>query len=60
MKRGPTTAKEHFEIYLRLAIQREMRRRKTGRYVVLRHVVDVANSMRDPKDPYSWWLLRKN
>ena len=43
--KGPTTAKELFANQIADMIRKEQRRRKTGRHVVLRHVVSIVNDM---------------
>ena len=45
MNRNPTTAKEAFEIRLRMLIAAECRRRKRGRYAVYAHVLQVVREM---------------
>ena len=42
------TGQDKFEAQIRLAIHAEERRRKTGRTYVLRHVVRICNSLREP------------
>ena len=44
-KRGPTTAKEVFEINLCLLIEREIKRRKIGRDNVLRSVSSLLTGL---------------
>jgi hypothetical protein len=50
------TDKAVFEAQLRNMIGKECRRRKTGRHVVLSHVVRVVNSMRDASN-WHWRLV---
>lgn len=42
------TGKDKFEATIRIAIHNEERRRKIGRTYVLRHVVRICNSLREP------------
>ena len=52
------TGKNLFETMLRALIKRECRRRKTGKYIVLSHVVQITNSMRQESE-YVWRLEPK-
>jgi len=50
------TGKDRFEKSLRAMLRREMRRRKTGRHIVLCHAVATCNRMRRDGSLYRWRL----
>ena len=56
---GRLTGKKQFETNLRSLLKSEMRRRKTGRYVVLRHAVRIVNGLMHPRSDYLFQLVDK-